>query len=99
MPKFLITGSYSADGIKGVLSEGGSRRRDAVADLATSVGGTLESFYFAFGENDFYVIVDLPSNDAAAATAMTVAAAGGANPKTVVLLSPEQVDAASKLSP
>ena len=99
MPKYLITGSYTVDGIKGVLGEGGSGRRDAVEKVASSLGGSLESFYFAFGEDDFHVIVDLPSNEAAAAAAMTVAAAGAASPRTVVLLTPEELDAATKLSP
>jgi uncharacterized protein with GYD domain len=99
MPKYLISGSYTAAGIKGILAEGGSGRRDAVAKLASSLGGRLESFYFGFGGEDFFVTVDLPSNEAAAATAMTVAAAGGASPRTTVLLTPEEVDAATKLSP
>ena len=99
MPKFLITGSYTQAGIKGAIAEGGSSRRAAVEKLAASVGGSLESFYFAFGENDFYVIADLPSNEAAAAVAMTVAASGAASPRTIVLLDPADVDAATKLSP
>jgi uncharacterized protein with GYD domain len=99
MPRYLVTGSYTLSGIQGVLAEGGSGRRDAVAKLATSLGGTLESFYFGFGGDDFHVIVNLPSNEAAAAVAMTVAAAGGASPRTTVLLTPEEVDAATKLSP
>ena len=81
------------------LTEGGSSRRDAVAKLAASVGGKLESFYFAFGGDDFFVTVDLPSAEAAAAVAMTVGAAGAASPRTTVLLTPEQVDAATRLSP
>jgi uncharacterized protein with GYD domain len=99
MPKYLVSGSYTTSGIKGVLAEGGSGRRDAVAKLASSLGGRLESFYFGFGGDDFFVVVDLPSNEAAAAVAMTVAAAGGASPRTTVLLTPEEVDAATKLSP
>jgi uncharacterized protein with GYD domain len=99
MPKYLITGSYTQAGIKGVIGEGGSGRRDAVEKLASSVGGRLESFYFGFGSEDFYVTVDVPGNEAAAAVAMTVAAAGGATARTVVLLTPEEVDAATKLSP
>ena len=99
MPKYLVTGNYTPTGIKGVLGEGGSGRRDAVEKLASSLGGKIESFYFAFGGDDFYVTVDLPSNSAAAAVALTVAAAGGASPRTVVLLTPEEVDAATKLSP
>ena len=99
MPKYLITGSYSPSGIKGVLAEGGSSRRAAVEKLASSVGGKLEAFYFGFGNDDFLVTVDLPSNEAAAAVSMIVGAAGGANSRVVVLLTPEQVDAATKLSP
>lgn len=99
MPRYLITGSYTVTGIKGVLGEGGSGRRDAIAKLASSLGGRLESFYFGFGGDDFYVTVDLPGNEAAAAIAMTVGAAGGASSRTIVLLTPEEVDAATKLSP
>ena len=99
MPKYLISGSYTRTGITGVLGEGGSSRRKAVEQVATSVGGTVEAFYFAFGGDDFYVTVDLPGNEAAAAVAMTVAASGGATPRTIVLLTPEEVDAATKLSP
>ncbi|CAN5579794.1 hypothetical protein BH20ACT17_BH20ACT17_07300 [soil metagenome] len=98
MPKFLIEASYTLDGVKGVQSAGGSSRRDAVAQVAESVGGTLESFYFAFGDRDVHVIVDLPDNESAAAVAPTVNAAGGATAKTTVLLTPEEVDAAAKRS-
>ena len=99
MPKYLVTGSYTQAGIKGVLGEGGSSRRAAVEKLAESVGGKVESFYFGFGGDDYFITADLPSNEAAAALAMTVAASGAVSPRTIVLLTPEDVDAASKLSP
>ncbi len=99
MPKYLITGSYTMAGARGVQAEGGSARVAAVKKLITSLGGKVESFYFAFGGDDFYVTVDLPSNTAAAAGAMAVAAAGGANPRTIVLLTPDEADAAMKLTP
>ena len=98
MSKFLFEASYTTDGIKGVQSAGGSSRRDAVAKVAESVGGKLESFYFAFGEQDAYVVVELPDNESAAAVALTVNAAGGATVKTVVLLTPDEVDDAAKRS-
>lgn len=98
MPKYLIQASYTQEGVRGVQSAGGSSRRDAVAQVAESVGGRLETFYFAFGDPDTYVIVDLPNNETAAAVALTVNAAGGATTKTVVLLTPEEVDAAAKRS-
>jgi uncharacterized protein with GYD domain len=98
MPKFLFEASYTLDGIKGVQSAGGTSRRDAVAQVAESVGGRLDAFYFAFGDRDAYVIADLPDNESAAAVAVTVNAAGGATVKTVVLLTPEEVDAAAQRS-
>ena len=98
MPKFLIEASYTLDGVKGLQSAGGSSRREAVAQIAESVGGQLEAFYFAFGDADAYVIVDLPDNESATAVALTVNAGGGATAKTVVLLTPEEVDAAAQRS-
>ena len=99
MPKYLITGDYTVEGIKGVLAEGGSGRVNAVRSLIESLGGTLESMYFAFGENTFYITADMPSNTAAAAASLVATAAGGAKVRTVVLLTPAEVDAATKLSP
>ena len=98
MPKYLIEASYTLEGVKGVQSAGGTSRRDAVAKLAESVGGQLESFYFAFGDRDVYAIVDLPDNESAAAVALTAIAAGGVALRTVVLLTPEEVDAAANRS-
>jgi uncharacterized protein with GYD domain len=98
MPKYLIHASYSREGAEGVRTAGGTSRRDAVAETARSLGGQLESFYFAFGANDAEVIVDLPDNEAAMAVALTVNSAGGATVSTTVLLTPEQVDEAAKRS-
>lgn len=98
MPKFLFEASYSPEGVAGVRSAGGSSRRDVVAHLAESLGGRLESFHFAFGDRDAYVIVDLPDNESAAAVALTVNGTGAVAVKTVVLLTPEEVDAAGKRS-
>ena len=98
MPKYLIEASYTREGVAGVLAKGGSSRRDAVGETVTGMGGQLESFYFGFGDHDAFVIVDVPDNEAAAAVAMTVNAAGGAVVKTTVLLTPEQVDEAANRS-
>ena len=98
MPKFLFEASYTLGGARGVQSAGGTSRRDAVAEVAESLGGQLEAFYFAFGDRDAYVIADVPDNESATAIALTVNAAGGATVRTVVLLTPEEVDAAAKRS-
>lgn len=99
MAKYLFTGSFTQEGAHGVIAEGGTGRREAITRLFESAGGSLESYYFAFGEDDFIVIGDVPSQEAAAAAALTVAASGAARVRTTVLLTPEQVDAARKLSP
>jgi uncharacterized protein with GYD domain len=98
MPKYLIQASYTSRGVEGIRSKGGTSRRDAVADTIRGLGGQLESFYFGFGDQDAYVIADLPDNEAAAAIALNVNAAGGASARTIVLLTPEQVDEAAKRS-
>lgn len=96
MPKYLIQGSYVGEGLKGLLKEGGSSRRDTVAQLIKGMGGTLESFYYAFGEYDVIGVGEFPDNETAAAFALAVNASGAVAVKTTVLLSPEEVDEATK---
>jgi uncharacterized protein with GYD domain len=98
MAKYLIEASYTPEGIKGVQSAGGSSRVAAVKAALEGLGGSLESFYFGFGDHDAYVIGDLPDNEAATAVAIAVGASGGATVKTTVLLTPEEVDAAAQKS-
>ena len=99
MSTYLFTGSFTVDGAKGILAEGGSKRRDAVEKLFASLGGTLESYHFGFGSDDFYIIGELRGNTEAASLALTTSASGAVHVRTVVLLTPEEVDAVSKLSP
>jgi uncharacterized protein with GYD domain len=96
--KFLVKASYTAEGAKGLQSAGGTSRRDAVAKMVEGLGGSLESFYFAFGGTDGYVVLDLPDNKSAAAASIAVNASGAATSEVVVLLTPEEIDAAAKLS-
>ena len=98
MPKYLFQTSYTADGVKGLLTKGGSARRAAAEASAQSVGGTLESFYFAFGGTDVFAVADLPSNAAAAALALTLSGSGAVTANTVVLLTPEDIDAAAEIA-
>ncbi|HEY1988451.1 MAG TPA: GYD domain-containing protein [Acidimicrobiales bacterium] len=95
MPKYLLEVSYTLDGVKGVRSGGGSARSAAAAELIESLGGTVESFHFAFGGTDVFVVADLPDNAAAAAASLAVTAGGGATGRVVVLLTPEELDAAA----
>jgi uncharacterized protein with GYD domain len=99
MPKYLLQVNYTLDGIRGVQKEGGVRRRAAAEALIKSLGGTMDAFYYAFGDTDVYVIADMPDQASMAAAAIAVSAAGGATVKTTVLLAPEEIDAAGKKSP
>ncbi len=99
MAKYLFHGTYTQSGIQGVLKDGGSGRRKAVDKLAKSLGGSVESMYWAFGKDDFYVIADVPTHAAAAALAATTGASGAVSISTVVLLTADDMDAAVKLHP
>lgn len=98
MAKYLFTASYTADGAKGLINDGGSARKVAVETLVSGLGGTLEAMYFAFGAADVYAIVDLPDHESAVAASMTVGASGAVTAQTVVLLTPEEMDAAAQKS-
>lgn len=94
MSKYLIIANYSAEGVKGVMAAGGSARKTAVESSIAQLGGSVESFYFGFGEGDAYVVVDLPDNVAAASIGLQVGASGMASTRTIVLLTPEEIDRA-----
>jgi uncharacterized protein with GYD domain len=99
MPKYLIEANYQGDAMKGLLKDGGTGRRRAVDEMMASVGGKVESFYYAFGDTDAFVIVEAPDNVTAAAVALTVGASGAIKLKTTVLMTPDEVDQAAKKSP
>lgn len=96
MPKYLFQGSYTSEGAKGLLKEGGSQRRAAVEKSAQALGAKVEALYYSLGEGDVYVIVDAPDNTSVAALSMAVNAAGAVHLKTTVLLTTQEIDAATK---
>jgi uncharacterized protein with GYD domain len=95
MPKYLVQASYRPDGAKGLLKDGGAKRRAAVDTALKSVGGSLEAFYFAFGSDDVVVVFDAPDHASAVAFSLAVNAAGGSQARTSVLLTPEEMDEAT----
>jgi len=97
MARYLWQVSYSPEGIRGLIKEGGTSRATAIRRLAESHGGKVESFDFAFGDDDVYLIAELPSHVEASAIALAVAASGAASIKTVVLLTPAEIDEAVKV--
>jgi uncharacterized protein with GYD domain len=95
MAKYLLEVSYTIDGVKGLLKEGGSGRRAAVEHLIEAAGGKVESFYFVFGKSDVVIVCDLPDNATVAGVSLAVSAVGAASPSVRVLLTPEEIDAAT----
>lgn len=98
MPKFMIKASYSPDGARGLLKEGGSARRAAVQKLVEGIGGRVEAFYYAYGEDDAYVITDVPDAASGLAISLAVNASGAVRLSTIPLITPEEIDAAVKKS-
>ena len=98
MPKYLFQASYTAEGIGGLLKEGGSARVASITELINDLGGTLETCYYAFGEDDVYGIADLPDEETAVALSLVVSASGAVAVKTTVLLDPATIDAAAEKS-
>ena len=96
MPKYMIQASYVGEGLKGLLKEGGTKRKETVAQVIESMGGTLESFYYAFGDYDVVGVAEMPDNVSSVAFSMMINASGAINAKTTVLLSPEEIDEATK---
>ena len=98
MAKYLLQVSYSPEGTKGLLKDGGSKRRESARAAISSVGGSLESMYYAFGDHDAFVIVDAPDTASIVAASLAINASGAVAIKTTVLITPEEVDAATKKS-
>lgn len=98
MQKYLFHGSYSPEGYKGLLAEGGSGRIEAAREALKSAGGSLEAFYFSFGENDFYIIVNLPDHVSTTAIILAGNASGAFGIRGEVLLTPEEMDEAVRKS-
>lgn len=96
MAKFLVKASYTSEGTRGLLKEGGTSRKEMVEKMVAANGGRLEAFYFAFGEPDVFAIVDLPDAVTATAVSLAINASGAVSTSLTVLITPSEVDQASK---
>jgi uncharacterized protein with GYD domain len=99
MPKYLIKGNYVGEGVKGLLEEGGSKRSEAAKGAIESVGGTMESIYYAFGDTDVYGVAEFPDDASAAACSLLINSSGRVAVTLTPLLTVEDVDAAASKSP
>jgi len=98
MAKYLLRASLTTEGARGMLKEGGTARKRVVEGAVAAAGGTIEAFYYAFGEDDVYVLADLPDHASAAAVSLTVSGSGAVRASTAVLITPEEMDQASQKS-
>jgi uncharacterized protein with GYD domain len=98
MPKYLVKASYSADGTRGLVKEGGTKRRAVIQKLAETVGGKVDAFYFAWGDDDAYVLLDLPNAATALSLSLAVNGSGAVRASVVPLITPEEMDAACKVA-
>ncbi len=98
MAKYLFTGSYTLDGVRGLATEGGSARAEAVSALCASLGGSVESVHFRVDHDDFVIIAEMPDTVSTAAASLVVTSTGAINPQVVPLLTPEEMDHACKLT-
>ena len=96
--RYLFTGHYASEGIKGLAAAGGTARVGVIEQMASGVGGRVVSFDFALGEDDFYIIVELPDVKAATATSLAVNSTGLVHCRTIPLITPQEVDEASRVA-
>lgn len=98
MAKYLVQFSYTDEGMKGLIKDGGSKRREVVEQLIKGLGGRVEAYYFAFGEWDGIAIVDGPEENMVGAL-LAIGASGAVKLKTTVLITPEELDKSVKKVP
>jgi uncharacterized protein with GYD domain len=98
MAKYLFIANYTTQGLKGLFKDGGSKRKEDLGAAIRELGGSLECLYYAFGDHDVYSIAELPDNVSTAAVSMAINASGAATVKTVVLMAPEDIDKATKMT-
>jgi uncharacterized protein with GYD domain len=98
MPIYLWQASYTSEGAKGLMKEGGTKRKAAIKQMIETAGGKLHSFYFAFGKDDVVGITEFPDHATATAMSLAVNAAGVVRFRSTVLITPEEMDAATKKS-
>ena len=97
MAKYLAKARYNAEGARALMKEGGSARVAAVTKATKAIGGKVESFYFAYGGDDAFVVVDVPDATSALALSLAVNASGTVTLELVPLLTAKEMDAAAQV--
>lgn len=99
MGKYMFQANYIGDGAKGLMQDGGTKRRAAAEAAMASVGGSIEAFYYAFGDVDLVGIADFPDDASAAAISLMINASGAIDLKVTPLMTAEDLDAAAAKTP
>jgi uncharacterized protein with GYD domain len=94
----MTQASYTTEGTKGLMKEGGTKRKAAIKQLIESAGGKLHAFYFSYGKDDVLIIAEFPDAASGVAVSLSVHAAGVVTAHSTVLITPEEMDAATKKS-
>ena len=90
MAIYMIQASYTS-GAWGKLVQRPENRQEALKPVIEQLGGQLLAWYYAFGEYDVMILVDVPGNVNAAAASMAVAAGGAVKALTTTpLMSPDE---------
>jgi uncharacterized protein with GYD domain len=96
MPSYVLRGRYDSQAVKGMMANPEDREA-AIAKVVEKAGGKLVAYYLTFGDDDWLLIIECPSNEAALSVAI-VAAAGGSitGVKTTVAMTTREAMAAFK---
>ena len=89
MAWYLFQGSLTSDAW-GDLVKNPQDRREALKPLMDAIGGSIEHYFFALGENDIYILYQAPDNKAVASAMMAVLTGGAIKSgKTISLITME----------
>ena len=92
MAKFLVQANYTAEGLRGLLRDKPSGRRDTVSGMLQAAGCKLDSMYFGLGGTDVFLVCDCPDNATAAAISLAASASGAVRTTTTPLFTVEEAD-------
>ena len=98
MSKFMYSGNYTKRGIKGLLKDGGTARKEETVRLVESLGGKVEAYYWCYGRTDFITIMDFPDHTTVTGMALNIAASGTFTGNLTPLISVEEMDEMVKVS-
>lgn len=98
MPRYLVQAKYTESGLRDILKEGGSKRAEVIGSVIHALGGSVESFFYALGDTDVFVVINLPDAINACAFSIATNASGAVIVRTTVLLTPEELDEATALA-